>query len=329
MRVHAICAALEQNELRELEQLGQRLQYRPRDPVFTQEDIAGSCYNLLKGVVRLYKLLPDGRRQIVGFALPGDFLGISVNGRHGISADAVGPVTVCRFARKSFSRFVDDRPNVLRRINEFVARDLSEAQEQMVLLGRRSAEEKIAIFLIKWRDRLARIGPIAAVTSVADEPAGYRRLSWSDHRNRQPDLHQDGTRRGDRDRAGRHSPDRRPARGSFGRSVIAPRRCILSGEFLIGIKDRYSSVRHTPWTKSKGGRYADRFDAGFCGCSERCSWSSPACWLGASASPNQRGSRPTGRAEASQLLNCPPPWEPPVIAPPEAGRFGGGASIMS
>lgn len=166
MRVHAICAALEQNELRELEQLGQRLQYRPRDPVFTQEDIAGSCYNLLKGVVRLYKLLPDGRRQIVGFALPGDFLGISVNGRHGISADAVGPVTVCRFAKKSFSRFVDDRPNVLRRINEFVARDLSEAQEQMVLLGRRSAEEKIAIFLIKWRDRLARIGPIAAVTSL-------------------------------------------------------------------------------------------------------------------------------------------------------------------
>ena len=115
VRVHAICAALEQNELRELEQLGQRLQYRPRDPVFTQEDIAGSCYNLLKGVVRLYKLLPDGRRQIVGFALPGDFLGISVNGRHGISADAVGPVTVCRFAKKSFSRFVDDRPNVLRR----------------------------------------------------------------------------------------------------------------------------------------------------------------------------------------------------------------------
>ena len=106
VRVHAICAALEQDELRELEQLGQRLQYRPNEPVFTQEEIAGSCYNVLEGVVRLYKLLPDGRRQIVGFALPGDFLGIAVNGRHGISADAVGPVAVCRFAKKSFSRFV-------------------------------------------------------------------------------------------------------------------------------------------------------------------------------------------------------------------------------
>jgi CRP/FNR family transcriptional regulator, anaerobic regulatory protein len=176
VRAHAICAALEQDELRELEQLGQRLQYRPHEPVFTQEDIAGSCYNVLEGVVRLYKLLPDGRRQIVGFALSGDFLGISVNGRHGISADAVGPVTVCRFARKSFSRFVEDRPNVLRRINEFVARDLSEAQEQMVLLGRRSSEEKVAIFLIKWRDRLAQIGPATTIT-----PLPMSRLDIADY----------------------------------------------------------------------------------------------------------------------------------------------------
>ena len=163
VRPYAICAALEQDELRRLEQLGQRLQYRPNEPVFTQEEIATSCYNVLEGVMRLYKLLPDGRRQIVGFALPGDFLGISVNGRRGISADAVGPVVVCRFARKLFSRFVEERPNVLRRINEFATRDLGEAQEQMVLLGRRSAEEKVATFLVKWRDRLAMIGPATAI----------------------------------------------------------------------------------------------------------------------------------------------------------------------
>jgi CRP/FNR family transcriptional regulator, anaerobic regulatory protein len=176
VRAHAICAALELDELRLLEQLGQRLRYRPNEPVFTQEEIAVSCYNVLEGVMRLYKLLPDGRRQIVGFALPGDFLGISVSGRHGISADAVGPVEVCRFARKAFSRFVEDRPNVLRRINEFVARDLTEAQEQMVLLGRRSAEEKVATFLVKWRDRLAQIGSAPAIT-----PLPMSRLDIADY----------------------------------------------------------------------------------------------------------------------------------------------------
>jgi CRP/FNR family transcriptional regulator, anaerobic regulatory protein len=166
VRPYAICAALEPDELLELEQLGQRLEYRTNAPVFTQEDVATSCYNVVEGVMRLYKLLPDGRRQIVGFALPGDFLGIAVNGRHGISADAVGRVVVCRFVRKSFSRFVEDRPNVLRRINDFVARDLGEAQEQMVLLGRRSAEEKVATFLVRWRDRLALIGAVAAITPL-------------------------------------------------------------------------------------------------------------------------------------------------------------------
>ena len=176
VRPHAICAALEPDELRELEQFGQRLQYRPNEPVFTQEEIATSCYNLLEGVMRLYKLLPDGRRQIVGFALPGDFLGVSVNGRHGISADAVGLVVVCRFDKKSFARFAEGRANLLRRINEFVARELTEAQEQMVLLGRRSAEEKVATFLIKWRDRLAQTGPATAMT-----PLPMSRLDIADY----------------------------------------------------------------------------------------------------------------------------------------------------
>jgi CRP/FNR family transcriptional regulator, anaerobic regulatory protein len=176
VRLLTICAALDQDELRELEHLGHHFQYQANETVFTQEEIAASCYNLLEGVMRLYKLLPDGRRQIVGFALPGDFLGIAVNGRHGISADAVGPVVVCRFDRKSFARFVADRPNVLRRINEFVTRDLTEAQDQMVLLGRRSAEEKVATFLVKWRDRLAQIGPVTAIM-----PLPMSRLDIADY----------------------------------------------------------------------------------------------------------------------------------------------------
>ena len=116
-----------------------------------------SFYNLLDGVMRLYKLLPDGRRQIVGFALPGDFLGMTASPRHSFSADAIGPVTICRFSRAAFARFIEDKPHLLRRINELAVRELSQAQDHMVLLGRRSAEEKVATFLIGWRDRLGRL----------------------------------------------------------------------------------------------------------------------------------------------------------------------------
>lgn len=156
VRPHAVCAALDHNELQFFDQLGERQRYQPDEPVFRQEQAVLSCYNVLEGVLRLYKLLPDGRRQIVGFALPGDFIGF--DGCHGISADAVGPATVCRFVRTSFSRFLKDRPKLSERIHDFVVHDLAEAREQMVLLGRRSAEEKVAIFLIKWRERLVRIG---------------------------------------------------------------------------------------------------------------------------------------------------------------------------
>jgi CRP/FNR family transcriptional regulator len=64
----------------------------------------------------------------------------------------------------------------LRRINEFSTRELSAAQEQMVLLGRRSAEEKVASFLIKWRDRLTQIGPVTAIT-----PLPMSRLDIADY----------------------------------------------------------------------------------------------------------------------------------------------------
>ncbi len=155
IRPFSICAALDRSELRGLEPLGRHIHFGPCETVFAQEEMTTSFYNLLEGVMRLYKLLPDGRRQIVGFALPGDFLGMTSSSRHNFSADAIGPVVVCRFSRAPFARFIDNKPHLLRRINELAVRELGQAQDHMVLLGRRSAEEKVATFLVGWRDRLA------------------------------------------------------------------------------------------------------------------------------------------------------------------------------
>src|ERR1700731_4396216 len=166
VRPLSICAALDRAELRELDHLGRHVRFGPRETVFAQEQMTTSFYNLLEGVMRLYKLLPDGRRQIVGFALPGDFLGMTASARHGFSADAIGPVVICRFLRASFARFIEDKPHLLRRINELAVRELSQAQDHMVLLGRRSAEEKVATFLIGWRDRLDRLNGAAKTVSL-------------------------------------------------------------------------------------------------------------------------------------------------------------------
>jgi len=160
----SVCAALDRAELRELEQQSRQTRFAPCETVFAQEEITTSFYNVLEGVMRLYKLLPDGRRQIVGFALPGDFLGMANSPRHRFSADAIGAVAVCRFSRTSFARFIEDKPHLLRRIHELAMRELSQAQDHMVLLGRRSAEERVASFLISWRDRLDQLkGPSRTV----------------------------------------------------------------------------------------------------------------------------------------------------------------------
>ena len=163
IRRSSVCAALEGAELRELEHMGRHIHFASCETVFAQEEMTTSFYNLIEGVMRLYKLLPDGRRQIVGFALPGDFLGMATSApsRHSYSADAIGPVTVCRFSKSSFARFIDDKPHLLRRINELTVRELSQAQDHLVLLGRRSAEEKVATFLIGWRDRLVRLNGLS------------------------------------------------------------------------------------------------------------------------------------------------------------------------
>jgi CRP/FNR family transcriptional regulator len=158
VRGFAICASLDKAELWELASLSRHVQCEPGTTVFAQATMATSFFSVLEGVMRLYKLLPDGRRQIIGFALPGDFLGLAGSAQYEFSGDSVSAVLLCQFSRIGFSRFAENRPRFLRRMNELAGRELIRAQEHMVLLGRRSAEEKVASFLIGWRDRLAEIG---------------------------------------------------------------------------------------------------------------------------------------------------------------------------
>jgi CRP/FNR family transcriptional regulator, anaerobic regulatory protein len=158
VRSLSVCGALDETDLVEFERIARHIHLAPNEALFTVGQAATSVHNMTAGVARLYKLLPDGRRQVIGFALPGDFLGTMPSDRYSFSADAIEAVSVCRFPAEAFAQFIEHRPHFLLRINEFAARELMLAQEQMLLLGRRTAEEKVAAFLIGWRKRLAHIG---------------------------------------------------------------------------------------------------------------------------------------------------------------------------
>ena len=81
--------------------------------------------------------------------------------RFSFSADAIGEVNVCRFPREELKRLIQSSPNIMRLLIEFATRELQTAQDQLTLLGNGSAEEKVAAFLINWRDRMARITSIS------------------------------------------------------------------------------------------------------------------------------------------------------------------------
>jgi CRP/FNR family transcriptional regulator, anaerobic regulatory protein len=156
----SVCEALDAEEFELLERIGRTLSISAKTTLFEQGRDAPFVSNITSGALRLSKLLPDGRRQVVGFALPGDFLGLAMQPIHVFTADALTPVKICQFSRQGFSDLLDRKPRLMRAVLNMAAHELTMAQDQMVVLGRRTAEEKIASFLIGMRNRYARIqGP--------------------------------------------------------------------------------------------------------------------------------------------------------------------------
>ncbi len=157
VRFLSICSALEGDELAELEAIAHPVHFDARETVFVEGEDALAAYTITCGTLRLYRLFDDGRRQIVGFALPGDFLGLDLAPHHAYSADVIEPVSACRFTRASFAALVERKPHLLRRLHDAATHELSVAQDQLMALGRRSAEEKLAWFLIHLRARRSRV----------------------------------------------------------------------------------------------------------------------------------------------------------------------------
>lgn len=166
IRSASICACLSLEELDLLDAMAHPQSFAPKETIFVQGQPAHAVYNVTSGMVRLYKLLPDGRRQIVGFALPGDFLGLAMRDAYGFSADAVDPVTACAFSRSAYSALVDSKPHLLRRLHDYATHELTLAQEQMMLLGRRNAQERLVCFLLAMRERWARLGNSSPTISL-------------------------------------------------------------------------------------------------------------------------------------------------------------------
>jgi CRP/FNR family transcriptional regulator len=143
----SICDALDARELGRLNAIVTQNRLAPHQLIFNEGDPAAHLFNVIEGAVKIYKLLADGRRQITGFLFPGDFLGIAMHDRYTYSAEAITAVRLCRFPRGKFETLLQEFPKLENRLLQTASNELAAAQDQMVLLGRKSATERLATFL--------------------------------------------------------------------------------------------------------------------------------------------------------------------------------------
>jgi CRP/FNR family transcriptional regulator len=140
-----------------------RVSFPAHSTIFTESEPATAIYMLTRGSAALYKMLADGRRQIVGFALPGDFLGSPFIERYSCSVDAISEVRARQFSREPFLTFLRSHPEHLCPMLEAALQETNAARDHMLLLllGRGTAEEKLVDFIVRWRARAGRKGALA------------------------------------------------------------------------------------------------------------------------------------------------------------------------
>jgi CRP/FNR family transcriptional regulator len=147
IRHRAVCARCDDDELSILEGIKTYRTFDAGDPILWRGEELKYVASVVSGVATLSKTMEDGRTQMVGLLLPSDFIGRP--GRQEIDFDvtATTDVTLCCFSRHPFEKLVDDTPHVAQRLMELALDELDAARDWMLLLGRKTAREKVATFI--------------------------------------------------------------------------------------------------------------------------------------------------------------------------------------
>jgi len=153
VRPLALCGALEPVDMMVMGTIAHPRRIAAGRQLIHEGDPAEDVFTLTEGMLKLYKLMPDGRRQITGFMIPGDFIGLAYGQSYIYSAEAVTPTTACRFKRSALLEKMVDHPELEHRLLSLASNELAAAQAQMLLLGRKSARERLASFLVGLAER--------------------------------------------------------------------------------------------------------------------------------------------------------------------------------
>ncbi len=142
-----------EKDFQALQDTGARIRYRRGETIFNEGDPAEFAYSVVCGAVRLCKHLSDGRRQIAQFLLPGDFFSFVEMAEHSFTAEAVDEVVLTCYPLRQIERLSNERPALRRFFGSLLTKRIKDVQNHLVMLGRHTAKEKVASFLVTLLER--------------------------------------------------------------------------------------------------------------------------------------------------------------------------------
>jgi len=158
VRHHAVCGALNREEITQLNGIATRRKYKRGQVIMSDQMPVDFFCNIVSGVIKLNKTSEDGRQSIVGLLFPSDFLGRLFATKNEYFAEAITDVDVCCFPNTKFEKLVRKYENLEHVLFENTLNELDCAREWMFLLGRRTAAEKVAHLLLLISKRAAMVG---------------------------------------------------------------------------------------------------------------------------------------------------------------------------
>lgn len=147
IRHRAVCARCESDELKRLEEIKYYRSYQAGQTVIWTGDQMDFVASVVTGIATLTQTMEDGRRQMVGLLLPSDFVGRPGRDKAAYDVTATTDLVMCCFRKKPFEEMMGTTPHIAQRLLEMTLDELDAAREWMLLLGRKTAREKIASLL--------------------------------------------------------------------------------------------------------------------------------------------------------------------------------------
>jgi CRP/FNR family transcriptional regulator len=159
VRDTALCRVLDSQQLTRLNRHSYRRCYPAGQLIAGVSASEDWCATVLSGVIKLSKLLPDGRQQIVALLFPGDFLGRPYRAEFPYAAETATEVHLCCYGRTYFEGLLQEQPELKQTFLERTLDSVDAARDWMLLLGRKTAREKVAALLLTILRRTARPCP--------------------------------------------------------------------------------------------------------------------------------------------------------------------------